>query len=76
MSGLVDSQIDKWFLGPVPKFSAEDFGVIGLNANLDEVLERARRVANDPAEIAWRHVRPFKVKPSYTPSPHRNLPEH
>jgi len=49
MSGLVDSQIDKWFLGPVPKFSAEDFGVIGLNANLDEVLERARRVANDPA---------------------------
>jgi anaphase-promoting complex subunit 4 len=61
MSGLVDSQIDKWFLGPVPKFSAEDFSITGPKANLEEVLERARRVANDPAEIAWRHVRAFKL---------------
>jgi anaphase-promoting complex subunit 4 len=56
MSGLADSEIDRWFLGPVPKFSAEDIGVAGSKATLTEILDHAHQVANDPAEIAWRHV--------------------
>lgn len=27
ISGLVVSSIDKWFMGPVPQFSARDLGV-------------------------------------------------
>ena len=56
MSGLVRSEIDKWFSGSVPKFSAEDLGVSGCKADLKEVLERARETAGDPTRTAWRHV--------------------
>lgn len=56
MYGLVDSEIDKWFNGPVPKFSPEDLGVSGPKATLTEILERARQVASDPTKLAWRNV--------------------
>jgi anaphase-promoting complex subunit 4 len=57
MSGLVDGQIDKWFLGPTPKFSTEDIGISGPNVNVAEVLERSRQFAQDPTKTAWRHVK-------------------
>jgi anaphase-promoting complex subunit 4 len=58
MSGLVESVLDKWFSGQAPKFSLEELGSVGEGTgDLTEVMERARRVAGDPAGIEWQHVR-------------------
>ena len=57
ISGLVESVLDKWFSGQVPKFSLEELGSVGGGTgDLTEVMERAREVANDPAGIEWQHV--------------------
>jgi len=59
ISGLVESILDKWFSGQAPKFSLEELGSVGGGTgDLREVMERARKVANDPAGIEWQHVRP------------------
>jgi anaphase-promoting complex subunit 4 len=59
MSGLVVSSIDKWFMGPVPQFSSRDIGVLGDKQELSAVLERAKKMANDPAQMSWQSVRVF-----------------
>lgn len=56
MSGLVVSSIDKWFMGPVPRFFPRDLGVSGAQQALSTALERARNVADDPAQMAWQLV--------------------
>ena len=59
MFGLAESVLDKWFSGPAPKFSLEELGSVGEGTGgLTEVMDRARKVANDPAGIEWQHVRP------------------
>ena len=58
MSGLAESALDKWFSGQAPKFSLEELGSVGKGTgDLAEVMERARKVANDPTGIEWQHVR-------------------
>ncbi|KAL6309999.1 anaphase-promoting complex, cyclosome, subunit 4-domain-containing protein [Sparassis latifolia] len=54
MSGLVVSPIDKWFMGPVPRFSPQDIGVLGDQHDLTTVLQRARSVLKDREQIAWQ----------------------
>lgn len=75
MYSLVDSQIDRWFNGPVPKFSAEDLGISGSKAPLSEILERAHQVANDPAQMAWRNVRSYLTLGGFVGS-HRTFVEY
>ena len=58
MSGLGESALDKWFSGQAPKFLLEELGRVGEGTgDLTEVMERARKVANDPKGIEWPHVR-------------------
>ncbi|KAF4572895.1 hypothetical protein EYR36_007405 [Pleurotus pulmonarius] len=54
MSGLQASPIDKWFVGPIPNFTPEDFGVPSQRQPLQEVLERARQAAKQGKEEGWR----------------------
>ncbi|KAI0361641.1 hypothetical protein OH77DRAFT_1417907 [Trametes cingulata] len=44
-SGLVVSQIDKWFMGPPPRFSSESLGV-PQNTNISFALRKARAALN------------------------------
>ncbi|TFK57285.1 hypothetical protein OE88DRAFT_1744863 [Heliocybe sulcata] len=60
MSGLVVSPIDKWFMGPVPRFSALDLGVSPGKHSLKEVMGRARRTMEDPERMAWQQSMRFK----------------
>jgi anaphase-promoting complex subunit 4 len=63
MSGLAESVLDKWFSGQAPKFSLEELGSVGEGTgNLSEVMERARKVANDSKGIEWQHVRSFSLR--------------
>jgi anaphase-promoting complex subunit 4 len=52
MSGLVVSSIDKWFIGPVPQLAPHDLGLGGEDKDLPSVLQRARAVLDDPAQLA------------------------
>lgn len=53
------SSIDKWFMGPVPQFSSRDIGVLGDKQELCALLERAKKIANDPTQMKWESVRIF-----------------
>ncbi|THH16998.1 hypothetical protein EW146_g3736 [Bondarzewia mesenterica] len=55
MSGLVNSQIDKWFKRGVPHFSPQDLGAPEENQHLTAVMERARRALRDPTQTALQH---------------------
>jgi anaphase-promoting complex subunit 4 len=58
ISGLAESALDRWFSGQAPKFSLEELGSVGEGTgDLTEVMERARKVVNDPKGIEWQHVR-------------------
>ena len=58
MSGIAESVLDKWFTGQAPKVSLEELGSVGeVRGDLSEVMERARRVANNATGIEWQHVR-------------------
>jgi len=58
MFGLGESVLDKWFSGQAPKFSLEELGSVGEETgDLTGVMDRARKVANDPTGIEWQHVR-------------------
>ena len=59
MSGLAESVLDKWFSGQAPKFSLEELGSVGEGGDPSEIMERARKVANDPKGIEWQHVRSY-----------------
>jgi len=56
MSGLVVSPIDKWFMGPVPQFTAHDLGVPEERQDLRAVIARARSALKDPQQTAWQSV--------------------
>ena len=56
MAGLVVSPIDKWFMGPVPRFLPQDLGVPGDECALTAAIQRARVVINNPAQMAWPSV--------------------
>ncbi|KZT30397.1 hypothetical protein NEOLEDRAFT_1185228 [Neolentinus lepideus HHB14362 ss-1] len=60
MSGLVVSPIDKWFMGPVPRFSPQDLGVLPEKYSLEEVMVRARRTMADPEQMAWQQSMKFR----------------
>jgi anaphase-promoting complex subunit 4 len=47
MSGLVVSSIDKWFMGPVPRFTMQDLGIPALGRDLSAVLERSRKATRN-----------------------------
>lgn len=52
-AGLVVSSIDKWFLGPVPRFLPEDLGIPERGvSSLAPMIERARIVATKP--LVWQ----------------------
>jgi len=65
MSGLVVSTIDKWFIGPVPRFVPRDLGIHAEDARPTSlVLERIRSVAGDPSRLDWQavsHLRHLKA---------------
>ncbi|KAJ7487618.1 anaphase-promoting complex, cyclosome, subunit 4-domain-containing protein [Mycena galericulata] len=42
MSGLVVSSMDKWFMGPVPQFNAQELGIVGGNLDLRTAIEHAQ----------------------------------
>ncbi|KAI0651841.1 anaphase-promoting complex, cyclosome, subunit 4-domain-containing protein [Trametes meyenii] len=44
-SGLIVSQIDKWFMGPAPRFTPESLGV-PQNTNISVALRKARAALN------------------------------
>lgn len=46
MSGLVVSSIDKWFMGPVPQFNPQEFGIVDGDANIHTGIEHARIAAS------------------------------
>ncbi|KAF7306941.1 DEAD-domain-containing protein [Mycena indigotica] len=50
-AGLVVSSIDKWFMGPVPQFNPQDFGVLAGVPDLRSALDRVYTPL-DPAAIA------------------------
>ena len=56
MSGLVVSPIDKWFMGPVPRFSPQDLGVPGDKHDLSSAMQRARDMINNPEQMSWQTV--------------------
>ncbi|KAJ7591382.1 anaphase-promoting complex, cyclosome, subunit 4-domain-containing protein [Mycena floridula] len=59
MGGLVVSPIDKWFMGPVPRFSPQELGIPSSSGSLADVLKRARQVATTPGQVVWKQ----NVKP-------------
>lgn len=61
ISGLSASSIDRWFEGSVPHFSPQDLGVPGDIDAVAASLAKARAVASDPAQIAWKTVRIFSL---------------
>jgi anaphase-promoting complex subunit 4 len=57
MSGLVVSSIDKWFIGPVPKFTPRDLGIpVEDTRPFKLVLEQIHNVAGDPRQFDWQAV--------------------
>lgn len=54
VSGLVVSSIDKWFMGPIPRFSSEDLGVPSDKHDLQQALKKARVAATNPSQTAWQ----------------------
>jgi len=58
ISGLINSQIDSWFTGAVPRSLSQDFGPLRERHDLPSVLQRARGALNDPAQVTLQHVSP------------------
>lgn len=57
MSGLVVSSIDKWFIGPVPKFTPRDLGIpVEDTRPFKLVLEQIHNVAGNPEQLDWQAV--------------------
>ncbi|KAF7784333.1 hypothetical protein Agabi119p4_498 [Agaricus bisporus var. burnettii] len=55
MSGLVVSSIDKWFIGPVPKFTPRDLGIpVEDTRPFKLVLEQIHNVAGNPEQLDWQ----------------------
>ena len=57
ISGLMSSEVDRWFEGEIPKFQAHDLCVPEPgDGPLDDVLERATRAALNPSYLSWQTV--------------------
>ncbi|ESK88893.1 anaphase-promoting complex component cut20 apc4 [Moniliophthora roreri MCA 2997] len=54
MAGLEVSSIDQWFVGPTPSFSLDELGVPPEDLLFPNVLQQARKVLDDPDQLAWR----------------------
>ncbi|KAH7930991.1 hypothetical protein BV22DRAFT_1027754 [Leucogyrophana mollusca] len=54
MCGLVTSEVDSWFTGPLPQFHLESLGVPGHDQALDSVLQQAQIALQDPSQTAWK----------------------
>jgi anaphase-promoting complex subunit 4 len=65
MSGLVVSSIDKWFIGPAPRFSSRDISMLGGDTrDLSAVLDRAEALANDPVQLGQQSVGVASTEPT------------
>ena len=54
--GLIDSNIEKWFTGPLPRFSTEEIAVPRVE-NLQTAVEKMRTVMKTPSAFTWPPVR-------------------
>ncbi|KAF9241365.1 anaphase-promoting complex, cyclosome, subunit 4-domain-containing protein, partial [Melanogaster broomeanus] len=58
MSGLMGSQIDRWFTGSAPRFDPGDLSYSpqtpGSGKTLDEALQLAYAALQDPSQTAWQ----------------------
>ncbi|KAH7911187.1 anaphase-promoting complex, cyclosome, subunit 4-domain-containing protein [Hygrophoropsis aurantiaca] len=54
MSGLVASDIDGWFLGPIPLFDPASLGIPGQNQMLDDILLQTQVALHDPLQTTWK----------------------
>lgn len=57
MSGLVSSQLDRWFMGESPRYSLSEMAGVSPKP-FDEVLARAVKVATSRTEVSWDQVVP------------------
>lgn len=55
VSGLVVSSIDKWFMGPVPQFSAAELG-LPMAEDLSASVQVVRKTLDDPEGLSWPPV--------------------
>ncbi|PPQ80812.1 hypothetical protein CVT25_001937 [Psilocybe cyanescens] len=61
ITGLEESPVDQWFIGPVPQFRLVDLGIAEYrNGPLEQALEHARSVAANPSQMAWQKTGPQK----------------
>jgi hypothetical protein len=65
MSGLMVSSIDKWFMGPVPRFTPQDLGVPSDDYGLHKALASCHTAINDKTFLEWQGVRIMKFWPCF-----------
>jgi anaphase-promoting complex subunit 4 len=63
MSGLEKSNLDRFFVGPIPQFTLQDLGVPGSNLDLAATLASARVAAEAP-ETLLEPVRDLPATPN------------
>jgi len=56
MSGLMGSQIDRWFTGSAPQFNPGDLFTSQTPKTLDEALQSAHAALQDASQTAWQPV--------------------
>ena len=56
VSGLAVSSIDKWFMGPVPRFTPQDLGVPSDDYGLHKALASCHTAINDKKYLEWQGV--------------------
>ncbi|KAL4070952.1 anaphase-promoting complex, cyclosome, subunit 4-domain-containing protein [Scleroderma citrinum] len=54
MSGLMTSQIDRWFTGSAPQFNPGDLFTSQTPKSLREALQLAHAALRDPSQTAWQ----------------------
>lgn len=56
MSGLMGSQIDRWFTGPALQFNPGDLFTSQTPKTLEEALQLGHAALRDPSQTAWQPV--------------------
>lgn len=56
MSGLINSQVDKFFRHGVAHFQSRDLGVPDEPPDLSAAMKRARNALKDPTQTSLQHV--------------------
>lgn len=54
MSGLMDSQVDRWFTGSAPQFNSGELCTSQTPKSLGEALGLAHAALQDPSQTAWQ----------------------